>query len=398
MEFCVNQKRIVVKKKGREMYKAIVPVIVFFAFCIGIGLGYYYNIKVYEKVTKGGAGKKGTPEVVLIKLKKEAVTIEEEFPGRVVANRVAEIRPQVGGIITKRLFEEGSDVEAGQLLYQIEASTYQAAFDKANADLQKAVTQLKLVETKNLRYSELIKVDGISKQEFDDMQTSLALGKADLKIAEVALSNAKIILDYTKILAPISGRISKSFVNEGSLVTSGQSLALAVITQFDQVYVDISQSITDYQRLREQLNQENSIKARLYFQEGHAPYAHEGELQFSGIMVEKTTGSISLRVIFPNKEFQLLPGLFAKVKLKLSSQEGFLIPQRACNRNQDGELFVWKYDEKDTVRQVVINPTKTIGSNWLVNGGINEGDRIVYKGFQKIQPDGKVLVKEEKIQ
>jgi membrane fusion protein (multidrug efflux system) len=377
------------------MVKAIVPIIVFFAFCVGIGFGYYYNIKVSEKETKGGASKKGTPEVILIKINKENVTIEEEFPGRVVANRVAEIRPQVGGIITKRLFEEGSDVEAGQQLYQIESATYQATFDKANADLQKATTQLKLMEIKNLRYGELIKVDGISKQEFDDMQTSLALSKADLKIAEVALSNAKIILEYTKIIAPISGRISKSFVNEGSLVTPSQSLALAVITQFDQVYVDISQSITDYQRLREKLDQKNSIKATLYFGEGQVPYSHEGELQFSGIMVEKSTGSISLRVIFPNKELQLLPGLFAKVKLKLSTQEGFLIPQRACNRNQDGELFVWKYDEKEAVRQVVINPIKTIGNNWLISRGLNEGDRIVYKGFQKIPPDSKVLVKEE---
>jgi len=381
------------------MVKAIVPIIVFFALCVGVGLGYYYSNKVSEKETKSGGGvKRGPPEVIVIKLKKESVTIEEEFPGRVAANRVAEIRPQVGGIIIKRLFEEGSDVEAGQQLYQIEASTYQIAFDKANADLQKASTLLKLMEAKSLRYSELIKVDGISKQEFDDIQTSLALSKADLKIAEVALSNAKIILDYTKILAPISGRIGKSFVNEGSLVTPGQSMALAVITQFDQVYVDISQSVADYNRLRDQLSRSNTIKATLFQNDDQIPYEHEGELQFSGILVEKSTGSVSLRVVFPNKEYKLLPGLFAKVKLKLGSQEGFLIPQRACNRNPDGELFIWKYDEVDTVRQMVINPVKTNGSNWLVNDGVKDGDRIVYKGFQKIQPGGKVIVKEEKIQ
>lgn len=377
------------------MISKLLPIIILISFCGGIALGYFYKAKSPSIEAKSKGPAKGPPEVSVIKLKTESVLIEEEFPGRIVANRIAEIRPQIGGIIQKRLFEEGSDVVAGQVLYEIDPASFQAAFERAKADLEKVTTNLNLIQTKSQRYEELIKINGISKQEHDDVVASLAVAKADIKIAEAVLANTKITLNYTKIVAPISGRIGKSIVNEGSLVTTGQSTALAIITQFDKVYVDISQSSADYLRLKDQLVKNEKTIVRLFLDGSDKVYKQEGELQFSEVIVDQSTSAIQLRAIFSNPEYDLLPGSFVKVRLVLGSEEGILIPQRATNRNPDGDLTIWVVNESDEVRQVSIKSSKTIRDNWLVTSGINSGDRIVYKGFQKISQGNKIKVKLE---
>lgn len=376
--------------------KKLIPIIVFLAFCAGLALGVYYKTKTTPVDGKSKPFVKGPPEVSVIVLKTETTIIEEEFPGRIVANRIAEIRPQVGGIILKRLFKEGSDVVEGQILYQIEPSSFQSAYDRVKAEVEKATSNLNLIQTKSLRYAELMKIDGISKQEFDDINASLAASKADLKIVEAALINAKINLDYTKIVAPISGRIGKSIVNEGSLVTPNQISALSIITQFDQVYVDISQSSADYHRLREQISKSEKIPVRLFLNGGDTPYKQEGELQYSGVMVEQSTGALQLRAVFANENHDLLPGLFVKVRLKLGSQEAILIPQRATSRNPDGQLTVWVVDKEDSAKQIIVKSNKALGDKWVVTSGVKPGDCIIYKGFHKLTSQGvKVKAKVE---
>ena len=378
------------------MISKLLPIIVFLAFCSGVGLGLYYKTKTTPVEDKSKGFKKGDPEVSVIVLKKEMIPIEEEFPGRVVANRIAEIRPQVGGIILKRLFTEGNDVTEGQVLYKIDPALFQVNFEKAKADLEKATTNLNLIQAKSLRYDQLIKVEGISKQEYDDIQANLAVSKADLKIAEAALANAKLTLSYTDIIAPISGRIGKSIVNEGSLVTPSQTSALAIITQFDQVYVDISQSSADFIRLRDQISKSEKISVRLFLNGEERPYKQEGQFQFSGVMVDQSTGALQLRAVFPNADHELLPGLFVKVRLQLGGQESILIPQRATSRNPDGELTVWKVNKEDSASQIIVKSDKTKGDKWVVTAGVAPGDRIIYKGFQRLTTQGtKVKTKVE---
>lgn len=378
------------------MISKMLPIIVFFVFCSGVALGLFYKTKTTPVEDKSKGFNKGDPEVSVIVLKKETIAIEEEFPGRVVANRIAEIRPQVGGIILKRLFTEGNDVTEGQVLYKIDPAIFQVNFEKAKADLEKATTNLNLIQAKSSRYEQLIKVEGISKQEYDDIQANLAVSKADLKIAEAALANAKLTLSYTDIIAPISGRIGKSIVNEGSLVTPNQTSALAIITQLDQVYVDISQSSADFIRLREQISKNEKIAVRLFLNGEEKPYKLDGQLQFSGVIVEQSTGALQLRAVFPNPGHELLPGLFVKVRLQLGVQESILIPQRATSRNPDGELTVWMVNKEDSASQIVVKSDKTKGAKWVITAGVAPGDRIIYKGFQKLTKQGtKVKTKVE---
>ncbi len=362
--------------------KKLLPLLVFLVFCGGVAVGVFYKTKTAPPETK--AFQRKDPEVTVITLKEEVVPVEEEFPGRVVATRIAEVRPQVGGLILKRLFQEGSNVTEGTPLYQIDARTFQTNLERAQADLEKAKTNHKLLQTKNDRYAELIKADGISQQEFDDVKASLLVSEANIKVAEASLADAKVMLEYTKITAPISGRISKSFVNEGSLVTPNQMSALATITQFDQVYVDINQSTSDFFRLREKITNNNDIVAKLFLDGKDDAYEENGVLQFSEVLVERSTGSLQLRVVFDNKKLELLPGLFVKIRLQLGEQKTILVPQRATTRNPDGQLLVWVVDENDTAKQVVVDSKRTYGDKWLATGGVKSGDRIVYKGYQRL--------------
>lgn len=327
----------------------------------------------------------GVPATV-IELKGEQVEIHEDLPGRVVPYIVAEIRPQVSGIITDRLFEEGSEVREGQPLYQINAAQYEAAYNSAKANLAKAEANVKLVQAKASRYETLLNIEAISKQEYDDSVASLAQAEADVAIAKAAMETAKINLDYTKVYAPISGRIGKSSVTKGALVTANQTDTLATITQLDPVYVDIAQAVSGLMRIKRAISEHKKINIELYGDWGHSAYAHPGLLQFPDITVDQTTGSVQLRALFPNPENILLPGAFIRARIKFDAENIVLIPQKAAIRGPDGKVHAWIVDKENKVAPVEITVGEAIGDKWLVKEGVKAGDVIVLEGFQKLMP------------
>lgn len=337
---------------------------------------------------KPGAG--NAVPVTVLRLQKKLLNLQEELPGRTTAYQVAEIRPQVSGIITERLFQEGSEVKEGQQLYQIDPSTYQVAYNSAKADIAKAEANVMSLKAKANRYAELVKTEAVSKQEYDDTTAQLAQANADVGIAKAKLEVAQINLAYTKVYAPISGRIGKSEVTKGALVTASQDAAIARITQLDPIYVDLTLSSTQLALIRPALQGKKEIPVTLSLEKNAAPYAYEGKLQFTDVTVEPGTGSVMLRTIFPNPKRELLPGMFVSAQVQLEETEALLVPQRAAIRNPDGTLSVWLVDNDSKVNPKAITVDKTIGDKWLVTDGVSEGDIIVLEGFQKLAPGAAV--------
>lgn len=326
-------------------------------------------------------------EVSIVTIAAQTVNFTKDLPGRTSAYRVAEIRPQVSGIIVKRLFEEGSAVTEGQQLYQIDPASYQAAFDSANADLMKAKAGVKAANSKYERNSVLVKSGYASKQTIDDLKASLDQARADVAIAEAAVAAAKINLDYTKVLSPIAGRIGKSLVTEGALVTAGQASALATVQQLDPVYVDVTQSSTELMELRRQLNSPEKTPVTLLLEGSAHVYGHKGELQFSDVTVDPTTGSVQLRVLFPNPDQELLPGLFVRARVEQARADGaILVPQKSITRNADGSVTVWLVGEGDKAAVHPVKISQVVGDNWLVTEGLKSGDRVIVEGTQKVAP------------
>ncbi|PZP39875.1 MAG: efflux transporter periplasmic adaptor subunit [Pseudomonas fluorescens] len=282
----------------------------------------------------------GPVEVSVVTLKAEPLELTKDLPGRTSAVRVAEIRPQVSGIITKRLFEEGGTVTEGQQLYQIDPAPFQATYNSARADLQKAEANVKSVEAMAERYTELVKIGGVSKQEYDNAVASLAQAKADVAIARANVATAKINLDYTKVMSPISGRIGQSKVTEGALVAAGQADAIAVVQQLDSIYVDVSQSSEEVMKLRKQFSgekDEESPKASVRLLVDGKLTEGEGQLQFSDISVNPTTGTVLLRVLFPNANQEVLPGMFVHARIpQWKDENAILVPQQSVSRQADG--------------------------------------------------------------
>lgn len=325
-----------------------------------------------------------------MRLTTQDVTIYEELPGRTTAAQVAEIRPQVTGIITERLFKEGSVVEEGQQLYLIDPAPYKAAYDSARADVQKAEANVKSIKARNRRYEELVKIDAVSKQEYEDIQASLSQANADIAIAKAAVAQAKINLDYTKVYAPIAGTIGKSTVTKGALVTAGQQAALATITALDPIYVDMTQSSDDLLRLRASATDYENIPVSLSLGGGGKTYAHTGKLQFHEVTVEQTTGSVQLRALFPNPDRVLLPGMFVRAKLALAQPSAVLVPQHTAARQPDGNLSVWKLDNTGAVQPTPITSSGALDGNWIVSGGVSEGDVIITEGLITLRPGAMV--------
>jgi len=322
----------------------------------------------------------------------------KDLPGRTSAYQIAEIRPQVSGIITKRFFREGSLVKAGEQLYQINPAPYQAVYEKAEANLLKAETNYNSALPKAERYAELVKVGGVSVQEYDDAVSALAQAKADIAVAKAALSAARIDLNYTKVLAPISGRIGKSAVTEGALVTTNQQSALATIQNLSKIYVDVNQSSSEMMKLRKQINgMEKQLAAQLILDGDEKPYGVKGVIQFSDVTVDESTGTVQLRILFPNEDGYILPGLFVKARIEESRQESAItVPQQAVIRNADGSASVWAVDGDNVVNPQSITVSRAFGDKWLVTDGLKEGDRIVVAGLQKIRPKAKVAPQEMK--
>lgn len=331
------------------------------------------------------------PEVGVVTLQPQSVAITAELPGRTSASLVAEIRPQVSGLIQKRLFVEGSEVKAGDALYQIDPASYQATYDSALADLAKAEAAVPSAQAKVTRYQGLIRQQAVSRQDLDDAKASLEQARAAVSAAKAAVQSARINLNYTTITAPITGRIDKSSLTPGALVTANQSTALTTIRTIDPINVDVTQSATNLLLLREAIDagrirmSGKNIKVRLKL-EGNRTYAHVGKLEFVESAVGETTGTFTLRAQFPNPDRLLLPGMYVRALIEEGvAPNSFLVPQRAVSRNTKGEataLFV-KADGK--VEERVLDVGQSVGNNWLVTDGIRAGDRVIVEGSQLVR-------------
>lgn len=343
---------------------------------------------------RGGAAQMpgGEPEVSVVTMKTEQVVLTKDLPGRTSAVRVAEIRPQVNGIVEKRLFAEGGMVEEGQQLYQIAPAPYEAAYASSRADLQKAEANVKSAEARAVRYEELVKIGGVSQQEYDDAKAAMAQAKADVAIAKAAVATAKINLDYTKVMSPISGRIGQSSVTEGALVTANQPNALATVQQLDRIYVDVSQSSEEIMRLRRQYAAQSAqggdaVSPTVQLVVDGAVVGEAGELQFSDASVNPTTGTVLLRALFPNPNHEILPGMFVHARLEQwRDDSALLVPQQSVSRQADGSVSVWVVETDGKVNPRPISVTEVVGDRWLVSGGLKPGDKVVVEGTMKIQP------------
>jgi membrane fusion protein (multidrug efflux system) len=346
-----------------------------------------------QQASMGGPPPAGTPEVGVITITTAPVTLTIELPGRTSPHMLAEVRPQVGGIILKRLFTEGSDVKAGQILYQIDPATYQAAHTSAKAALARAEANLTTVRLKADRFRELVAIKAVSQQEYDDVSALLKQVEADVAVSQAAVDTARINLDYTSVKAPISGRIGRSTVTDGALVTANQAAPMATIQQLDPVYVDVTQSSAEILRLKRNLaNGEikgkngTQAKVKLLLEDGSA-YPQEGTLKLSEVAVEQETGSVTLRALFPNPDQLLLSGMFVRAILEEGTKEdAILVPQRGVSRNPAGNAMVMVVGAEEKVEPRVIKVSQTIGDNWLVSDGLKAGDRVILEGIQKARP------------
>jgi membrane fusion protein (multidrug efflux system) len=326
-------------------------------------------------------------------VKAERVSLTTELSGRTAPQLIAEVRPQVGGIIQKRMFTEGSDVKAGQILYQIDPAAYQAAFASSKASEAKAEANLITLHLKAGRYQDLVKINAVSQQDNDDIQASLKQAEADVAFSKAAVETARINLAYTKITAPISGRIGRSTVTDGALVTASQPAALATIQQLSSMYVDVTQSSGELLRMKQNLASgllkkvgTDQAKVKLMLEDGSA-YPLPGTLKFSEVTVDQSTGSITLRAIFPNPKQTLLPGMFVRAILEEGvSEKAILVPQRGVTRNPKGDALVMLVGAEEKVEPRPVKVVRTVGDNWLVNEGLKAGDRVIVEGLQKARP------------
>ena len=335
----------------------------------------------------------GPMEVGILTIKQQPVNLAVELPGRTAAYRIAEVRPQVGGIIKKRLFTEGSEVKAGQLLYQIDPDTYQARFDSAKAALAKADALEHSARLKAERYRTLVQTKAVSDQDQVEMEANWKQAVADVAAAKAAVDNARINLDYTKLTAPISGRIGRSTVTEGALVTAEQATALATIQQLDPLYVDLNQSSTEMLNLKKELSSEQTqhleksqSRVKVLFEDG-AEYSQPGTLEFSDVTVNQTTGTVILRAIVANPDQRLLPGMFVRARIdKGQRPNAILVPAVSISRNSKGQPMVMLVNKESVVEARIIQTGQNIGDQVLVTEGLSEGEQVIVAGLQKIKP------------
>ena len=354
-----------------------------------------------EEGGKGAPGSSGPREVVIIKLEPRREVYTTALAGRIASFQVAEVRPQVGGILQQRLFTEGADVKAGQALYQIDPATYEAALDSAQAALMKAEANVTPARLKAERFRELLAIKAVSKQEYDDAQAAFKQAEADVAVNRAAVKTARINLEYTKVRSPISGRIGKSAFTPGALVTANQAQALTSVRQLDPVYVDITQSSQDLLRLRAQFTngelrsaaEEAPVRLKL---ENGAMYPHEGRLQFTDVSVDESTGMVSLRALFPNPEHILLPGMYVRAVIAEGVDENaLLVPQRALRRDPKGQASVLLVDGGGKVDVRLVDVGRTVGDSWQALSGVKPGDRVIVEGGQNVRPGMSVKIRGE---
>lgn len=333
------------------------------------------------------AGAGGEREVGVVTLRGQSVTLSSELTGRVNATMTSDVRPQVDGIIKQRLFIEGAEVKAGQVLYQIDPASYQASYDQAAAQLKNAQATVQSTRLKSQRYAALVKENGVSKQDADDAKAAYLQAVASVAQYQAALETARINLGYTQVRAPIAGRIGISSVTPGALVTAGQSDALTTIRALDPIYVDLTQSSAQLLKLRRQQAalQRGAVTPVAIKLEDGTSYAHPGKLELTEVAVDEATGSVTLRAVFPNPEHELLPGMYIHATVDNGvDPKAILAPQQGITRNAKGEATALVVDEQNKVAQRTVSAERVVGSNWLIGSGLNEGDRLIVEGTSKV--------------
>jgi membrane fusion protein (multidrug efflux system) len=330
-------------------------------------------------------------------LEPEKLALTTELPGRIAPVLVADVRPQVTGLIQSRNFTEGGEVRAGSLLYQIDPAPYRAALDSAEAALAKARSSLRLARLKAARYQNLVAIRAVSQQDFDDADASVQQGEADVAAAEAACETNRINLGYTRITAPVSGRIGRSSVTPGALVTSNQTTALATVQKLDPVYVDLTESSAAILKLRHAIGQgglsaaSRGLNVRLLLEDG-STYPIEGTLQFSDVTVDPSTGAVTVRAIVPNPKTELLPGMYVRaIVTEAIEEQALLVPQQAVTRSADGQAVAYIVGAGDKLEARPLDLGRAIGDQWLVDRGLAVGERLVVDGAQKATPGAPVV-------
>lgn len=340
-----------------------------------------------------GPPNRGPPEVGVVTLQAEPVTLTTELPGRTSPFEVSDVRPQIGGIVKARLFQEGSLVRAGQVLYRIDPATYQAAYDQAKAQLASALANVATTQIKAQRYAGLVKINAVSKQDYDDAQAAYKQAAASVQQQKAAAEAARINLGYTRVTAPISGRIGASAVTVGALVTADQATALSTIQRLDPIYVDVTQSASDELRLRREIEAgqvrrggPGVLAVRLKLGDG-SDYAEQGRLQFTDVTVDQTTGAVTLRAVFPNPAGLLLPGLYVRAEIVEGVQPNALLaPQQGVARDEKGEPTALIVDSTGHAQLRTLTTSRAVGDKWLVTAGLAPGDRLIVEGVQNVKP------------
>lgn len=339
------------------------------------------------------------PEVATVTIQTERVVLTKELPGRTSPYRVCEVRPQVNGIIQKRLFTEGADVKAGDVLYQIDPAPFQAALDNSRAALGRSEAGMAALRSRAERFRELLADKGVSRQDYDDAAAALKQSQADIQYWKAMVETARINLGYTSVKAPISGRIGKSNVTEGALATAQQPLALATIQQLNPMFVDVPQSTTEMLHMKERsakgrlkTDGEDQRKVKLILKDG-AEYSLEGTLQFRDVTVDPATGSVILRMVFPNPESTLLPGMYVRAVVQEGiAEEAILAPQQGVTRDPRGNPVALIVDDAGKVQQRVLMIDRAIGNQWLVVSGLKAGERLIVEGMMNVRPGAAVKV------
>ena len=339
-------------------------------------------------------------EVGVVQMEPQTVAITADLPGRTSASLVAEVRPQVGGIILKRLFKEGSEVKEGDVLYQIDPASYQAAYDSAKAALQRTEAAVPSAQSKFDRYENLVKQDAVAKQDYEDARSSLLQAKAEVAAAKADVETARINLDYTQVKAPISGRVDASTVTVGALVTADQTTALTTIRTLDPINIDVIQSSTNLLRLQRSVKEGrvktsgDAVAVKLRLEDG-SMYDHNGSLEFRESSIDETTGTFTVRLEFPNPDHLLLPGMYVRGLIEEGIAEGsFLVPQSVVAHTPEGDATA-KFVNKDGKVEVrTLSVQRSVGNNWLVDGGISDGDLLIVEGVSKVRDGQEVKTRE----
>ena len=349
---------------------------------------------------EGGAP--AAPAVTVLTVQSAAVPLITELPGRTAPFRIAEVRPQVTGIVQRREFEEGSEVRADQILYRIDAAPYRAAYDSAKANLARAEANVHAAQLTADRYAQLVKTNAVSKQANDEAVAALRQAQAEVAAARAAVTNAQINLNFTDVKAPIGGRIGRSAVTQGALVTANQAEALATVRQLDPIYVDLTQSSAELLRLKRALAAgdlqratDDTVPVRLLLEDG-SDYAHEGKLAFTEVVVDESTGSVTLRAVFSNPDGQLLPRMYVRARLAQGTHpQAIRVPHAAVTHDPKGQAVVMVVGADNKVEARTVQTAQSLGDTWVITGGLQPGERVIVEGLQRARPGSAVQPQEQ---